>query len=93
MEDGSVYRARVFVDCSYEGDLLAQAGVSFTWGREGRAEYGESLAGVLEKTPKHQFTLAIKSAGDNGGFLPEIGREPLGAPGSADRKWRATISD
>ena len=89
MEDGSVYRARMFADCSYEGDLMAQAGVSSTWGREGRAEYGESFAGVLEKTPKHQFSLAIRATGDRGELLPEIGREPLGAPGSADRKMES----
>jgi len=33
MENGEVYTARVFADCTYEGDLMAQAGVSFTWGR------------------------------------------------------------
>ncbi len=86
MEDGSVYRARIFADCTYEGDLMAQSGVSFTWGREGRAQYGESLAGVLEKTPKHQFSLEIRSVDEQGALLPEIEREPLGAPGLADRK-------
>ena len=97
MEDGSVYRARVFADCTYEGDLMAQAGVSYAWGREGRAEYAESLAGVLEKTPKHQFTLAIQ-AGDRGALLPEVEHTPLAAPGSADRKvesynFRLTLTD
>ena len=48
-EDGSVFRAKVFADCTYEGDLMAQAGVSFTWGRESSAQYGESLAGVREQ--------------------------------------------
>ena len=38
--------ASVFMDCSYEGDLMAKAGVSCTWGRESREEYGEALAGV-----------------------------------------------
>ncbi len=89
MEDGSVYRARMFADCTYEGDLMAQAGVSFTWGREGRGEYGESLAGVLEKTPNHQFSVAICSIDERGALLPEIGPEPLGAPGSADRKMES----
>ena len=86
MEDGSVYHARIFADCTYEGDLMAQAGVSNTWGREGQTQYGESLAGVLEKTPKHQFTLAIRATDDHGDLLPEIERAPLAAPGSADRK-------
>lgn len=38
--------AEIFFDCSYEGDLLAAAGVRYRTGREGRSEYGESLAGV-----------------------------------------------
>lgn len=86
MEDGSVYRARIFADCTYEGDLMAQAGVSYTWGREGRSEYGESLAGVLEKTPKHQFLLPVRAADGQGKLLPEVEQAPLAATGSADRK-------
>ncbi len=43
--DGNVYRARLFADASYEGDLLAKAGVSYTVGRESSATYAESLAG------------------------------------------------
>ncbi len=48
MEDGSVFSAPVFIDCSYEGDLMAQAGVSYLTGREGREEFGESSAGVCD---------------------------------------------
>ncbi len=43
--DGTVYRGRVFIDATYEGDLMARAGVKYAVGREGRAAYGESLAG------------------------------------------------
>ncbi len=39
--------ARTFIDCTYEGDLAAAAGVPYRVGREGRAEYGESLAGIF----------------------------------------------
>ena len=46
MENGARFRARLFADASYEGDLMAQAGISYTWGREGSAQYNESLAGV-----------------------------------------------
>ncbi len=35
MQDGSVFRAKQFIDTTYEGDLIAAAGVTFTWGREG----------------------------------------------------------
>lgn len=43
--DGTTYRGRMFVDASYEGDLMAAAQVSYRVGREGRAQYGEPLAG------------------------------------------------
>ncbi|MCH7225906.1 FAD-dependent oxidoreductase [Haloferula sp. A504] len=43
---GTSYRARVFIDATYEGDLMAAAGVSYTVGREARDTYDEDLAGV-----------------------------------------------
>lgn len=89
MDNGSRFRAKVFVDSSYEGDLMAQAGVSFTWGREGMEQHGESLAGVREETPKHQFTVNISPYDARGKLLPEINPEPRGQPGSADQKVQA----
>jgi flavin-dependent dehydrogenase len=46
MEDGTVYRARMFIDATYEGDLMAKAGVSYTVGRESNGKYGETLNGI-----------------------------------------------
>lgn len=46
MEDGSRYRAKVFIDATYEGDLLAEAGVSYHVGRESNATYGETINGA-----------------------------------------------
>jgi hypothetical protein len=46
LEDGTRYRARVFIDATYEGDLLAEAGVSFHVGRESNADYHETLNGA-----------------------------------------------
>ncbi|HEY1082203.1 MAG TPA: FAD-dependent oxidoreductase [Prosthecobacter sp.] len=43
--DGITYKGKVFVDASYEGDLMAGARVSYKVGREGRSQYGEGLAG------------------------------------------------
>lgn len=43
---GRTFRGKIFIDASYEGDLLALAKCSFHLGRESRAKYGESLAGV-----------------------------------------------
>ncbi len=45
-EDGTVFRAKMFIDCSYEGDLMAKAGVSHTLMREGNSTYGETLNGI-----------------------------------------------
>jgi flavin-dependent dehydrogenase len=46
--DGTRVEGRVFIDAGYEGDLMAKAGVSHTWGRESAAEYKETLAGIRE---------------------------------------------
>jgi len=85
-EDGMVWRAKVFADCTYEGDLMAQAGVKYVVGREGIDVYHEDLAGVRANTPKHQFLWKISAYGANGKLLPEVDPGPMGAPGSGDRK-------
>ncbi len=46
MESGEKYRGKMFIDATYEGDLMESAGVSNTWGRESNSEYGETLNGV-----------------------------------------------
>jgi hypothetical protein len=88
-ENGDEFSAKIFADASYEGDLMAQAGVSYTWGREGSAPYGESLAGVRGETPFHQFAVDVSPYGADGKLLPEISREPAGEAGSADKKVQA----
>lgn len=98
VEDGTTYRARAFADCSYEGDLMAQAGIQYTWGRESIQQYQESLAGVRDRTPKHQFLVPIPAKDANGRLLPEISSAPEGATGSADKKvqsynFRMILSD
>lgn len=46
LTDGTRLTAKVFIDASYEGDLMAKSGVKYTWGRESSGEFGEKLAGV-----------------------------------------------
>lgn len=59
-----VFRATVFIDSSYEGDLMAAAGVSYKVGREGRAKYNETLAGRMDLLPgAHQFPTPVSSDG------------------------------
>ncbi len=89
MENGEQYAAKVFADATYEGDLMAQSGVTFAWGREGSSQYGESLAGVRGETPKHQFLIDISPYGEGHKLLPEISSTPAGEAGSADRKVQA----
>jgi hypothetical protein len=88
-EDGATYRAKIFADCSYEGDLMAQAKVTYTWGREASSQYGESLGGVRDRTPLHQFLVPLSAKDSNGHVLPEVSTEPKGSTGSADKKVQA----
>ncbi|HKL32151.1 MAG TPA: FAD-dependent oxidoreductase [Tangfeifania sp.] len=46
MENGKSYKGQIFIDATYEGDLMATAGVSYTIGRESNEQYGETLNGV-----------------------------------------------
>ncbi len=46
MESGKSYKGKMFIDATYEGDLMATAGISYTIGRESNKEYGETLNGV-----------------------------------------------
>ena len=89
MESGATYAARLFADATYEGDLMAQARVSYTWGREGISEYNESLAGVRDRTPLHQFRAAVSPYDSSRKLLPEImprSKDPVGA---ADKRVQA----
>jgi hypothetical protein len=88
-EEGSTFSGKVFVDASYEGDLMAQAGVSYRVGREGTGEYGESLAGVRERTPLHQFRAAVSPLDSRGRLLPEVAPRSADPVGSADARVQA----
>lgn len=59
MEDGSSYQGDYFIDASYEGDLMAKAGITYTVGRESNATYGETYNGVQFGHPHHQFKTEI----------------------------------
>src|SRR5688500_19024471 len=93
MESGRVFRAKMFIDATYEGDLMARAGVKYTVGREANSTYGESLNGVRPDTPKHQFVVAVDpyvKAGDPAsGLLPFIQSANGGIPGEGDAAVQA----
>ncbi|MGO1596992.1 MAG: FAD-dependent oxidoreductase [Sphingobacterium sp.] len=85
-------KATVFMDCSYEGDLLAQAGASFHVGRESNDTYGETLSGV-QLLDGHQFPDGIdpyrEKGNPNSGLLWGISDKKLEAQGTGDRKVQA----
>lgn len=82
---GSSYRAGVFVDASYEGDLLALAGVPHAVGREDRDAYGESFAGRREWAPgKHNFAVPVSPFDDGGALLPFVHDAALADVGAGD---------
>ena len=81
------FSAKVFIDGTYEGDLMAAAGVDWTIGREGRAEYGETLAGKRYPKPK----MNINGFDDNGKLLPLVTTDD-GGPAEAGDKNIMTFS-
>ncbi len=93
MESGEVYRAKMFIDATYEGDLMARAGVKYTVGREPNALYHETLNGVRANTPKHQFDVPvdpyIRPREPGSGLLPFIQPGDGGRPGDGDHRVQA----
>ena len=82
-KDGLQIQAKVYIDTSYEGDLMAKAGVSYVVGRESRDTYNESLAGQRNL---RVFDISPHIDPDNpaGGLLPMIDDEPYNE-GAASR--------
>jgi hypothetical protein len=93
-ESGRVFPGRMFIDATYEGDLMAEAGVSFHVGREANATYGETLNGIqLARATKHQFTHDVDPYVVPGvpasGLIPLISAEPAGTDGAGDARVQA----
>ncbi len=93
-KSGKHYTGKMFVDATYEGDLMALAGVSLTIGREANRQYGETLNGVQpDWAIYHQFRDGVDPWRVPGipesGLLPGIDPAPLLASGEADRRIQA----
>ena len=94
MESGREFSGKMFIDATYEGDLMAKAGVSYHVGREANATYDETLNGVqVGHAKSHQFKVEvdpyIKKGDPTSGLLPGIEKEIPGPDGSGDRKVQA----
>ena len=98
MLSGKKFAGKMFIDATYEGDLLAAAGVSYHVGREANSVYGEewngNQVGILHHG--HHFGAvkkpisAYKIPGDpSSGLLPRISAEPPGVRGEGDKRVQA----
>ncbi|WP_418425067.1 FAD-dependent oxidoreductase [Alistipes sp.] len=92
MESGNVYRGRMFIDASYEGDLMAVAGVSYTYGREGNAMYGETNNGIrangADEIP-YGIDPYIVPGDKSSGLLPRVNPTRGGNVGDGDKGIQA----
>jgi hypothetical protein len=83
-EDGQQFAGKVFIDATYEGDLLAFSGTSYTYGREGLSQYHEYSAGV-----RAGHSEGISAYDAQGHLLEGVGPAREGSEGDADKKTQA----
>ncbi len=92
---GKTYRGRAFIDATYEGDLMAAAGVSYHVGRESSETYGEQWNGVQKVARHHGHNFPegvspyVKPGDPASGLLPRISADPPGEEGQGDRRVQA----
>jgi hypothetical protein len=95
---GRTYTGRMFIDATYEGDLMAAAGVKYHVGRESRAQYGEQWNGVQTGVLHHRHHFGVLKRpispyvtpdDRQSGLLPRISSAPPGEFGQADNRIQA----
>ncbi len=94
MESGRSFEGKVFIDATYEGDLMAKAGVSYHVGREANSVYEETINGVQTKhSVSHQFIKNVdpyvKPGDPASGVLPGIDPKGPGEEFSGDKRIQA----
>lgn len=92
MESGKVISGKVFIDATYEGDLMAKSGVSYTVGREANSTYNETLNGIRinEEGPKlSQVDPYVIPGVPTSGLLPFVQPHIYGEDGTADNRVQA----
>lgn len=93
--DGKTYRGKMFIDATYEGDLMAAAGVSYHVGREATSVYGEQWNGVQVGVLHHAHYFKkpvdpyLVPGSPASGLLPRISPDDPGKKGEGDRKIQA----
>ncbi len=94
MENGRALEGSVFIDATYEGDLMAKAGVSYHVGRESNDTYGETINGLqMLGTVHHQLVKQVdpfvKRGDPASGLLPGVTPMPEGKDGDGDHRIQA----
>ncbi|MCL4177600.1 MAG: FAD-dependent oxidoreductase [Verrucomicrobia bacterium] len=94
MESGRRFRGRMFIDATYEGDLMAKAGVTYVVGREPNDRYGETLNGVQTAQARfHQLVPGVdpyvRPGDPSSGLLPGIDPAGPGRKGAGDHRVQA----
>ncbi len=89
MESGRTFHAGVFIDASYEGDLMAKSGVSYIVGRESSSTYNEPHAGVFVNTQFLNVDPYVVPGNPTSGVLPMLSAQLPPANGTADDKVQA----
>lgn len=85
LESGKVFYAKVFIDASYEGDLMKQADVSYIVGRESNSIYAETINGTSYSDKRWAISPFLVEGDNKSGLLPYI-TNSIGKQGSADNK-------
>lgn len=95
---GHTYAGKMFIDATYEGDLMAAAGVAYHVGREANRVYGEEHNGVQTGQLHHRHNFSVLAekispyvvpSDHASGLLPGVSAEPPGAQGEGDRRLQA----
>lgn len=93
LENGKSIEAKMFIDASYEGDLLARAGISYTVGRESNLQYGETYNGIRinydQGKDLTKISPYIKEGNAKSGTLPYVTAQEWGKQGDADKRVQA----
>ncbi|OHE95866.1 xanthan lyase [Colletotrichum orchidophilum] len=93
LESGQTVTGKIFVEASYEGDLLSASSISWTLGRESASNYSELLAGIRNKTLYCQINVNLDPyvlpGNPSSGLLYGISDEAFGTPGDGDSHLQA----
>lgn len=90
MESGLGIRGKYFIDATYEGDLMAAAGVAYTVGREANTAFNETMNGIqIDESGSAHISPYVVEGDASSGLLPRVEARPYGPHGAADHRFQA----